>query len=173
MLICEPVMNQNLKLAGFLALLMLSLSVSVRAAVVENYPDGSPVYLTQKDITNSSAYKVYQMVDADDDAQIRYLINLAKSSEFRFMRDRRFFTGSDAAFAAHYMLKLHRGKFKTVMDFINKVLAFSTSTGVDHYLVLPDNSLCPIRIVLENELKRLKSLEEKLGGLERISSAAK
>ncbi|MFC1809367.1 DUF5329 family protein [Candidatus Omnitrophota bacterium] len=123
--------------------------------------DSEESYFVEDDIEQTFAYQLYESAYKDSNAEISYLINLARYSSLGFCRNNQVYTGDEGARWLEYKMTLFADEVETAEDFIYKIANCSRKTGKLYYILYPDNSKCLVTTIYTNELRRLRAVEKK------------
>ena len=120
------------------------------------------VFLTDKQIFETKAYKIYANRFQDDQAKIEYLINLVRYSNQVFCRNGKCYNGGQGGQLLDYKLNKFNNEVNTAEDFIDKIASHSRTSGKEYFLILKNRKMCPLKKVLYNELDRLYQFDQHL-----------
>jgi hypothetical protein len=88
--------------------------------------------------------------------KIRYLIEAVRRSSLTFIRNNEAYRGVESAAHLSWKYSFAGKRVQTVHDFIDKIASQSIQTGSPYLVKNSEGKTCPLRDVLNNELKRLE-----------------
>jgi hypothetical protein len=128
-------------------------------AAVDNLPDvadPSKTLLYDGDITETTAFQIYETQYRDTQAEVSYLINLIRYSDLRFYRNGQTYSGDEGARWLDYKMSIYGKEVVVAEDFATNIAAYSRKTNDPYYIIYPNGTKCLTSQVFLNELKRLR-----------------
>jgi len=114
------------------------------------------VLLVEYDPGQTKAYQLYRHSMDEEFPEVHYLIDLFKESPYQLLRNGKIYNGEKAAAHLESKIRWFRKDFQTTEEFIENVASHSWLSGKIYYLILDDGRQIPLKVVLYNELKRLR-----------------